>query len=145
MYRYLELLTTITNLHQVLHKAILDGNRGLPDTAGIKLLLSEIDINANHYYTIHHQLNSEIDVALATLKSVKFWAIPKFAAKTAGVSVSVGGCTYGLFMVYFHSNEGSLTSWRDWRAETLGAVAAIGTAIYVLTKKQSSSETQDKV
>jgi hypothetical protein len=89
-------------------------------------------------------ITSEIDVALKTLKSVKFWAKPIFLAKTGGASVALGGCTYGAFMVYFHSDERNLTSWFDWRAGTLGVMAAILTSVYVL-RKLDSPKTEEEV
>jgi hypothetical protein len=129
--RYDALLKNVTNLHE-----LLDNGHDLPDSPGVQKLLEKMQVDVNYYYDIQADLNSEIEEAVAMLKSAKRWAILKYHAKWVCSGLVLGG-SYGL-MCY------KTGSYVDWRSCTLGGTvvaATIATGLY----KLNSSEEQNKV
>lgn len=135
--RYDALLKNVTELHTLLHNAVLNNWRGLPDSPGIQMLLEEMQVDVNRYYEIHDELNAEIEEAVAMLKSVKRWTIVKYHAKWASSGLVLGAGSYGL-MCY------KTGSWLDWRSWGLGGTV-IAVTIAIGLYKLNSPKEQAKV
>lgn len=96
-----------------------------------------MQVDVNYYYDIQADLNSEIEEAIAMLKSVKRWAKLKYHAKWVCSGLVLGGGSYGL-MCY---KTGSYVDWRSCALGGTTVAATIATGLY----KLNSSEEQNKV